>query len=431
VSPLVFAFSIVWQKYWLASIAAVVLIVLAVEFVRSTDRTNEKVSYLFDAIQNEDFTTRFAVDVPLRSEKNLHDSLNRVNLLLRDAYENTRLQERYFEEILNQANIGMLTVNEQGHVLFSNPSALQLFNLDQLNHMKQLQRVDASLFAVLRELEPFDRRLFKFYNERDTIQLPIKSSRIEVKGEKLNLVVVQDIRTELDKKETDSWNRLVRVLTHEIMNTVAPITSISESLLRYYKKGDKITTLADLEQDDLVNTVKGLEVIEEQGKGLVDFVHSYRSFLNVPVPDKKLIQVEPLLERVKALALHHAESKSAVIDVHCEQVDLEVFADEKLVSLVLINIYKNGLEAIADTQGGIIQVRAGVLENDKKFIRIKDNGPGIPADVLEEIFVPFFSTKEKGTGIGLSLSKQIMHVHDGNLNVRSTLGEGSEFELRF
>lgn len=425
------ACSLAWGYYAWAGVMALLVVWQVFRLLKKIDRNNRKIAYLFSAILNEDFSTRFSEKVHVDSEQEMHASLNKVNELIRDAQITSRVQERYFEEILNQARIGILTINQQGHVLFSNPRALELFNCTQLNHLSQIERVDRELHGLLKGLEPFERRLFQFQNERETIQLAIKSSQIRVHSDLLTLVVIQDIGTELDNKETESWNRLIRVLTHEIMNTIAPITSISESILRYFKSETGVRSIADLREEDIVNTVKGLEVIEDQGNDLVNFVQSYRNFLKVPVPDREVITVYPLLERVKLLLSHQTAYENVEINLATDSEQLEIFADEKLISLVLINLCKNGLEAMNGAEESKLEISYGLDRDSQKFIRIKDNGPGISADILDQIFIPFFSTKDKGTGIGLSLSKQIMQVHEGSLTARSVVGEGTMFLLRF
>jgi len=261
--------------------------------------------------------------------------------------------------------------------------------------------------------------------------LALKSTPLMVNVQSLQLVVVQDIHKELDEKETESWVRLIRVLTHEIMNTITPIASISDSIIKYYRKGDKITPMEELEEVQIKNTLKGLEVIKEQGGDLMDFVQSYRSLLHVPEPNKSLVKGKDLLEKIDVLMsarLVDGESEFATV---CHPEDLEFYIDEKQISQVLINLGKNALQAVESTNAGKVQMIAGIDENGSKFIDIRDNGPGIPPEVMDEIFVPFFTTKSEGTGIGLSLSKRVMQLHGGSIQVRSVPDSETVFRLTF
>ena len=242
-------------------------------------------------------------------------------------------------------------------------------------------------------------------------------------------MVAHDINKELDEKETDSWVKLIRVLTHEIMNTITPITSISESILQYFKKGDQLTPPDSFNTDQITNTAKGLEVIKEQGKDLMSFVQSYRTFLSVPEPDRKLIPADKLLERVKVLLDEQAETLKVTIEIIIAPENLELFIDQKQITQVLLNLGKNAKQSLEGQENAVIRFKAGIDEMNKKYIQVWDNGPGIPADLIDEIFVPFFTTKNTGTGIGLSLSKQIMRLHGGRIRVVSN--DNTQFTLTF
>ena len=244
-----------------------------------------------------------------------------------------------------------------------------------------------------------------------------------MEGKALLLVTVQDLHKELDEKETDSWVRLIRVLTHEIMNTITPITSISESLSKYYKVDESgELKWENLNEDQIKNTVKGLNVIKIQGEDLMDFVQSYRRFLDLPHPDKSLVRIKALVERLKVLMQMENYNRKLEFNVLVEPEDLEFFIDEKQIAQVLINLSKNAIQSLEGQDDGELSIKAAIN---------KDNGPGIPADQIDEIFVPFFTTKNGGTGIGLSLSKQIMHLHGGSIRVHSEILKGTTFVLLF
>jgi two-component system nitrogen regulation sensor histidine kinase NtrY len=430
-TALALAFAIFKPWYFTLAFSAIFLVAQVYSLITFINSTNRKIAYFFDAIRNEDFTLRFPEKVSIKSFKELNQSLNRVNGLIQEVHLQLQIREQYYQEILKQASIGIMTFNEKGHILFSNPTVEKLLNYTPLNHIKQLAQVDEGLYQVFKSFKPFDRKLFQLTNEREQIQLALKSTPITLDGKSLILVVVQDIHEELDEKETESWVRLIRVLTHEIMNTITPIASISDSIIKYYKKDGKVVSSKSLDETQIKNTLKGLEVIKEQGGNLMDFVQSYRSLLNVPEPNRTIVSGKKLLGKIEVLMSTRPENEQTNFYVECNPDELEFFIDEKQITQVLINLGKNALQSVRETKKGQVHIIAGIENDGVKYIEVKDNGPGIPSDLIDEIFVPFFTTKNEGTGIGLSLSKQVMQLHGGNLKVRSIQNQETVFRLTF
>ncbi|KKN28789.1 hypothetical protein LCGC14_0850680 [marine sediment metagenome] len=424
------------RQFLMAALVFGFLIMQTVFLIRYVNQTNRKIAYFFDAIKNEDFTLRFPEKLSVKSLEELNHSLNMLNAMIQDIHLKKQAQEQYYQEILKQADIGILTINPKGHILYTNPTVERLFNYRPLNHIKQLNQVDKKLYRLFENLQPFESKTFKLTNEREKIQLSLKSTSINLEKQTLLLVVVQDIRRELDEKETDSYVKLIRVLTHEIMNTITPITSISESVLKYFKRNGELVTTDEFVENHMKSTVKGLEVIKEQGNDLMGFVQSYRTFLSIPEPDKSLISAKKLLEKIKLLLGEHSVEERIKIEVIVDPEELELFVDEKQITQVLLNLGKNAQQslcnyenAISDNHVGLIKFLAGYDTKNKKIVRVWDNGPGISSENLEEIFVPFFTTKNSGTGIGLSLSKQIMRLHGGSIEAASK--ENTVFTLTF
>ena len=431
VSALVLAFIFLKGLYVLSFLTLFAFFLQTLFLIKYLNHNNRKIAYFFNSIKNEDFTLRFPEKGDSKSLNELNHSLNTLNDVIQKVHLKNQAQERYYQEILKQAEIGILTFNPKGHILFANPKVEKLLNHTPLNHIKQLAQVDKKLYELFNTLKPFERKLFQFTNERETIQLAIKSTEILLDGSTLRLISIQDIHNELDKKETDSWIKLIRVLTHEIMNSVTPITSISESILGYYKSGDEIISTEQVDQDKIHNTAKGLEVIKNQGKDLMSFVQSYRSFLNVPIPDKKIIIVDDLLEKVKVLMSQEIDFNIISFNIIKHNNNLEIYADEKQITQILINLCKNAIQALKETQNAMLTIIVGLTTEGKKYITIKDNGSGIDPEIMDQIFVPFYTTKKDGTGIGLSLSKQIMHLHSGSLTAHSIPNQETTFSLLF
>jgi len=411
----------VFQKemYMLSIISAIVLIVQTVNLVYFLNVTNRRLFYFFDAIKNEDSTLSFPEKTDHKIIVELNKSLNKVNKQIQQIQIENRQQEQYFQALMEHAATGMLTFDEKGFILHSNSLVKRLFSLDVLTHLNQLDKVDHKLFVSIKNIQTSEQRLISLKIDGATIQLLIKASSFISDKKELILLSVQDIKNELDEKELDSWRKLIRVMMHEIMNSITPITSLSESLAGYFYKDKKTKTPAEIDKKTIDTTIRGLEVIREQGKGLISFVESYRKLTRLPKPEKKLFSAKNLIENINILSgsFQHAEHVQISFEVKPEE--LEILADEKQISQVLINLVKNAFQANADNSTAKVKIISALGESGRPEIRVVDNGPGIPEDVLDKIFIPFFTTKENGSGIGLSLSRQIMQMHGGSLKVES------------
>lgn len=410
-------------------VIAICVLIQAILLIKFLNKTNRNIAYFFNSLENEDFSMQIPETVESGSLEELYRGLNKVKKIVKETQIKVKEQESYYQEILKQVKIGVLMANEKGHILFANHSAKKILNISQLNHINQLKKVDLKLYKILSDLKPFERKSVQFINERETINLIVKLIKIELKSEALNLITVQNIKNELDEKETDSWVKLLKVSIHEIMNMVTPLSSISESILKYFER-EKIL-INGFNESHLNNTIKGLNVIKKQSEGLLNFVKSYRDFLNIPKPDKKVVNVNELLEEVKLLSSQEIELETIMIHIKHISGEVDIFADEKQITLVLLNLLKNAKESLKDNANGTIEMISGINKENIKFIKVKDNGEGIPPEVIEQIFVPFFTTKSSGSGVGLSLSRQIMLMHEGNLTVVSTMGKGTVLTLTF
>lgn len=423
------AFTFFKTEYLGAIICLTFLVFQTIFAIKYINQTNRKIAYFFDAIKNEDFTLRFPEKLSVKSLEELNHSLNMLNSMIQDIHLKKQAQEQYYQEILRQATMGVFTINPKGHILYANPTVQDLLNYYPLNHIKQLTQIDPKLYTLFEKIEPFENTVFELSNEREKKLLSIKCTSLNIENETLLLVIVHDIHKELDEKETDSWVKLIRVLTHEIMNTITPITSISESILKYFRKGDSLIPITSFEEHEIKNTVKGLEVIKDQGKDLMSFVQSYRKFLSIPEPDKEIIPALNLLDKTKVLLEHEGNTDHIELETICEPEDMELFIDEKQITLVLLNLGKNAIQSLNQQENGKIRITVTKTKKGEKMIQVRDNGPGISPEMVDEIFVPFFTTKNTGTGIGLSLSKQIMRLHGGSIQVVSS--ENTIFTLIF
>ena len=390
----------------------------------SYKQIDKKLDFILGALQNDDYSFRFPENLNNKAERTFNTKLNKIHGFLQKARSAAIEQERYYELIMNDIRTGILAIDKYGHVYQHNRTALRLLGLSVFTNIKQLEKIDASFPAVFASLKAGDTRRVSYSNERGTAYLVINVTTISFRNRILRVLAINDIESELSEKEIESWVRLVRVLTHEIMNSVAPIASLSETLLNYVMKQKS-------ESDFYKTMVTGLETINETGKGLISFVESYRKFTGIRQPEKRSFAVKNCLERVVLLMQLEHDFGQADIQASVEQDGLQLFADERQVTQVLVNLVKNALQAIGDKPDGKVTISAGQNESERIFIEVRDNGKGIPPELIDDIFVPFFTTKEKGSGVGLSISRYIMRQHNGNLQLHSSSNKGTVFVMSF
>ena len=364
-------------------IIIVLLLVAVVGYIRlyrHYRRNIKKVTFLFDAIDNGDFSFSFPTEKRFKEDKILHQSLNRIKLFLQHTREEQMDREKYYEQILNAVDTGILVVDSHDNILQHNQAALRLLDTDVLTHMNQVKG--------------------KLKDEH----LAKHETQAMLKDKHVRIIALSDVSHELSNQEVDSWIKLIRVLTHEIMNTITPVTSLSETLLT------RVTEDKDLKQ--------GLETIHKTGTELLAFVNNYRRFTHVPQPQPALFYVEPFLERMAMLCNHEVE-------ISVSPKDLLAYADESLLSHVVTNLLKNAVEAFKEKRKlSFIRLQAYANAQESIIIDVSNNAGLIPEDVASHIFIPFFTTKPEGSGIGLSLSRQIMRVSGGSLSLHQDKAQG-------
>ncbi len=375
--------------------------------IRRNRRINNRIKFLSEAVAGGDFSFTFPEGNRRRSDRELAASLNRIRDMLSRTRQETIDKERYYAQILENVRTGIVAYDEQGFVTQTNRAAAELFGLPVLTHIRQLDRVSGGLADMLLVAAAGDTRTLTLHDGESTHQLSIQVSQSRIRDRNIRILVVNDIHNELDNKEIDSWISLTRVLTHEIMNTVSPITSLSESL-------------RTLVSDTSSELYKGLDVIHSTGKGIEGFVESYRQFTHIPTPAPTLFYVRELVTRTVQLVQSVPENARIDFRWSVKPGDMLLHADENLVGRVLNNLLKNAVEAIVEGDNGWVEVRAFLNEREDVVIEVGDSGNPIPPDVEERIFIPFFTTKKEGSGIGLSISRQIMRLSGGTLTLHTT-----------
>ena len=356
--------------------------------------------------------------------------MNEVFLASRQARRERDSDYQFFRNIVQHVGIGLLTFKKDGAVQIINSAARKLLRVNQIQNISELNAASPTLVESFQKLKTGGRELIRLKIGDDAVQLSVFAIELTLRGEEIKLISMSNIQSELEEKEMEAWQNLVRVLTHEIMNSVTPISSLAgtvEEELQKLLQHESYT----LTKDELEDMHLSLQTICRRSEGLIRFVKEFRNLTQVPQPRLSEIAIQPLLEGMAILHKKEVSDRGIEIIVHADSPQLTALADKNMIEQVLINLIKNAIQAFDEQPDKKIELSATTSEKGRPIIRVRDNGPGIDPEALEKIFIPFFSTKKSGSGIGLSLSRQIMRVHDGRISVKSKLGEGTEFLLKF
>lgn len=418
-----------WQVTLLMS--AAVLVLQVIELVHYLEATNRHFTAFLDAITARDFSTRYNLGHKGRSFAALGEAFNRITHAMQQLNSERAAQHQLLEALVEHVSIALLCIDESGRITLMNQSAKRLFNFPYIHNAYALGKVDNQLPALVKEARPGESQLINLILGGQSQPLSMFTTKFELLGSTYALVSFQNIRDELESRELDSWQKLIKVLTHEIMNSVTPIVSLSSVIKQALVDDSGRLSMAELSDDEALDLVRSLLAIEARGKGLVSFVQSYNNLANVPKPYITDVPVTALLERIKQLLQHELERAGIALHTRCEPATLALSADVQQVEQILINLVKNAREAIGTRTNGCITISAMANRDNEVKLVVSDNGEGIAADKLQDIFIPFYTSKKEGSGIGLSISRQLMLANKGQISVSSREGVGTEFALVF
>jgi len=380
---------------------------------------NSNVLFLLNALDNGDYSFHFSEAKLSRREKELNVMLNRIKEILVSARKEVIENEKFLSLIIESVSTGIIIMDEKGHVQTVNQSALNLMGLPVFTHINQLNNINETFPELFRNLRVGENPRIEVSNEREEMQVSLSLSEIVIKRGRMKVITLNNIGNELEAKEMESWIRLIRVMTHEIMNSIAPITSLSETLLTLHNTPENDSS----EEDLRLNTIEAFQTIHSTAKGLLSFVDSYRKFTAIPKPNIRSFEVKPLIDKILHLEEKCIKGKDIQVEVFETSEHTKWLADEKLITQVLVNLVKNAVEAITDTETKKIRISINHHADGKVQIEVSNTGNPIAKEVLPHIFIPFFTTKDYGTGIGLSISRYIMRLHGGKLT-HATSAEG-------
>ena len=410
---------------WIFLAIAIFLIgAIIYNIVRYFNSINRKLTFFFDSVRNEDSTLHFPENVKSQPLRDLNRSLNNLNKVISAIKIRSEHKERFFQEFMKHSTTGLMAIDEKGYIEIINDSALQIFNSRILVHIERLKQTNSSFYEILLALKPNESKIVKTLINEELHVVLMKMVELKFGNKLYKIFSLSDIKPELDEKEMETWQKLIRILTHEIMNSIAPISSVSDTLLNYFRS-DRIVTAREME-----NIAHGLDVINERSKGLIHFVDNYRKLSKIPKPVFKDIEVNSWLESVLLLFNERKEKDGINLQVKNEYQGSAFLGDRKLLTHVVINLLNNAADALTAVDEKKLFIHVTGSESRGISIKFIDNGPGISPENLDQIFIPFFTTKENGSGIGLSLSRQIMKLHKGQLTGRSAPGKETVFEMK-
>ena len=409
----------------------ILLIIQVLLLIKYINKINYELADFFESIVNKDYNFLKFSRNRGKSYNKLYSSLSTIGDTLKKSEIENIFTYQYLFTAIENVGTGLIWFDEKGDVLLLNKAAKGLLNLNSIQNISELDDVISGFSTILENIKPSENKVVKIKIDNEYKQLSVNSTELIQQKKHIKLISLQNIKNELDEVELESWQKLIRVLAHEIMNSIGPITTSTTAISKYFKnvKGEVIEP-EKLDKIIIKNTIKGLDIIEERSLGLKDFVGNYRQLTNLPTPEINKIKLSAFFEKIEGLFKEDFRNNNISFEYIVKPENLVLEADEKLISHIIINLIKNSIEAVQETNDARVSIDVKQDDSNQIVIQIKDNGHGIPDDIIDKIFIPFFTTKVAGSGIGLSLSRQIMRLHNGTISVNSSK-KGTEFKLKF
>ena len=429
VTTCLFFYCLFFSEYYatLAIIGACVLY-QTWALIQYVERTQRDLTRFLQAIRYEDFSQSFTGAGLGSAYNNLKDAFNEVL----EAFRKTRAEReenfQYLQTIVQHVGIGLICYTPEGRIELMNTAAQRLLRKPHMRDVRELETVSKAFSETLLKIRSGDKTLVKIQDEDELLQIIVYATELRMRGESFILASIQNIQTELEEQEMEAWQKLIRVLTHEIMNSITPISSLASTVRDLLPDSAHASSH---DPDTLPDVHTALETIQSRSEGLLHFVEAYRQLTHISRPDFQIFQISELFARVVFLMQGECDKRDIALHTAIDPRTLELTADPDLIEQVLINLMRNAVQALAGRSNARMDLSAQLDGRGRVIIRVQDNGPGILEDVQERIFIPFFTTKRDGSGIGLALSRQIMRVHRGTISVQSKPEEETVFTLRF
>ncbi len=419
------------EQGWFIYLTLLVPLIIyqVIEFYRFQRKAHTELDQFVESVHYRDFSRYFDVKHAPVDLQPLRQGFNEINSTFKDISKERETQYQYLQKILELIDTGILMYAEDnGEVVWLNESLKKMIHLPYLKTVHSLTKRDEELYKQIVALKPGETKIGTAHLERAAFKVLLSATAFQTDGRLFKLIAFQNVNEALDETESKAWQKLLSVMTHEIMNSIAPISSLAETLKKRLQQSVKHLNNDTGTVDDLE---LGIDTIKRRSEGLLKFAETYRNLNKITAPNVKPILVRDLFENLHHLMQPTLEQKNIEMEIILKDPALILEADTNLVEQVLINLVVNAIEAVKDKSDGRIVLSAYIASTRKTVIKVADNGYGMSEEVLDKIFIPFFSTKKSGSGIGLSLCKQIMMLHHGNINVQSVEGEGTAFVLSF
>ncbi len=420
------------QWYVTSAVGSLLVLALLVELIWFLERTHRELALFFSSLENGDNIRFPKKSASNRSLREIYRSVENIAAQIEEARTSKVVQYRYLQTVIDHVRVAIICYRENGQVELENRAARELFGVERIRNMKELASKDRQLYDRVMDLKPGKRELLRFLSPAGVLRLSVAATAFRLQGDWYRLISLQDIRDELEEQELESWQKLIRVLTHEIMNSVTPVSSLSNALNEMLREEDgRLRSLQSLDPGDVNDLYEGLHAISERSRGLLNFVGTYKNLTRLPEPEFLEVSLNQLVQNAVQLMRPGYEQAGVRLDLRLSGTEPRCLADPDMIERVLINLLQNSLDALEGQESGAVTVETGTGQDDPPWVEVRDNGPGIPPEILEKIFIPFFTTRKQGSGIGLSLARQIMRLHKGAITVQSGAGEGTRFRLRF
>ncbi len=427
---ILFAFALT-REYMLMTSAGLLLLwvgqILYLNFY--VNRIHRDVNKFMIALRNQDTSSYFNTRKQGSYFRGLYTSFNEITKNFKLVRIEKEMENQFFQEIIKQSASGIMAMSESEKVRLINQAALQLLGVERLSTLQELLHLHPG-FSRLKTSTLMEPTHVKLIVAGKLVQVIVKSAEVKLQGETLKIYSLLDVTREMAKNEVEAWQKLIRVLNHEITNSVSPIHILSTSVLDLFHTGDKLKSLEEIDEEVIQRTVLGLKTIIKRTGGLSEFLNTYKSFTKTEEPNFSKVEIYGMLKHILLLMSSEIDLSRVEVRVDIAPETLEILADEKLIEQTLINLLKNATQALEGIEKPVIEVKAGQI-NDKIFIEVCDNGKGISGEMLDQVFTPFFTTRKNGSGIGLSLARQVMQMHNGSIGINSVEGESTTITLLF
>ncbi len=418
------------QWYVTSAVSGLTVLLLLLELIFLAERSEHQLARFMMALKSKDFCGYSLKDAEKTGNYFLKNAFSAIISEIQNIRIEKEIHYRYLQMVVEHVSVALICFSPDGRIHFQNKAADELLECKTCKKITDLSGAVPELPGYLEKFEPGEQRVIKINISGKTCHLLARCAVFKLREEEFRLVSLQDIKSELEERELESWQKLIRVLTHEIMNSVTPISSLSEAMNEMLSAGEgNRKDSSKLTDKEIANLRESLISIESRSKGLVQFIGSYKRLTRLPEPDPENVPLAGLFKEVVSLIRPEAKKYDIEIETRLSDPELKIFADKEQMKQVLINLLKNSIDSLKEVNGGSILLSAFPASPGRVLVQVKDNGPGISPDIIDNIFIPFFTTKKGGSGIGLSLSREIARKNKGYISVHSEPGEGVMFNL--